>query len=318
MGANKSIRIGICVLAMIAALLAGAKSARAQTASPIRYVFGPNSFTDSKGQLWSAIPQSDLSGSASHHWSICTPTAVFTGTPDPGLYREQMVEDSGDLVMTIPVSSGAYTVNLYFAEPCSNTVAGSRVFGVTVNGTTIVPRLDLTATAGVEKPVIESTQISGTQVSLDLKRIADAPLIAGIEVLPASPSSSSGSASSSFQVAAKLGWEDGTPVAGTVNVTQLISTNPAASKVARKFYAGCEWSGHGPPDCGPHVAPDLFVYARRTHRRNREHAIVFLRPDHAQGISSRAERINRPEQSERDAEVFFVLTYSRSRRANEK
>ncbi len=253
MGANKSIRIGICVLAMIAALLAGAKSARAQTASPIRYVFGPNSFTDSKGQLWSAIPQSDLSGSASHHWSICTPTAVFTGTPDPGLYREQMVEDSGDLVMTIPVSSGVYTVNLYFAEPCSNTVAGSRVFGVTVNGTTIVPRLDLTATAGVEKPVIESAQISGTQVSLDLKRIADAPLIAAIEVLPASSSSSSGSGSSSFQVAAKLGWDDGTPIAGTVNVTQLISTNPAASKSLGSFTLDANGAATA------HLTPDLTL-----------------------------------------------------------
>ncbi|MGA9142708.1 MAG: malectin domain-containing carbohydrate-binding protein [Candidatus Acidiferrales bacterium] len=236
MCAIKSIQIGVCLLAGVVAILPGASSSSAQSASAIRYVFGTNPFTDSKGQLWSPVPHAALSGSASYHWSICTPTAVFTGTPDPGLYRQQIVEDSGDMLLTVPVPSGSYVVNLYFAEPCANTLPGSRVFGVAVNGSMIASSLDLTATAAVEKPVTESAQTSGSLVSLDLKRITDAPVIAAIEILPASTSASSPSTTSpSFAVTAKLTWDDRTPVAGTVVVTQLVSTGSTATKSLGSF-----------------------------------------------------------------------------------
>ena len=226
MGAKKSIRIGMCLAAAVAAALATARSASGQTASPVRYVFGTTSFTDSKGQVWLPVPTSDLSGSADRHWSNCARAAVFTGTPDPGLYQEQIGQDSGDMVLTVPVPSGSYIVNLYFAEPCSSYTAGNRVFGVALNGTTIVSRLDLAASAGVRKPVIESAPINGAEVVLDLKRITNDPVIAAIEILPAS---------SAFQLAAKLKWDDGTPVAGTVVVAQEISTNPPASKSLGSF-----------------------------------------------------------------------------------
>jgi hypothetical protein len=61
---------------------------------------------------------------------------------------------------------------------------------------------------------------------LDLKPIANHPVIAAIEILSSSPS---------FQVAAKLNWGDGTPVAGRVFVAQEISTNPAASQSLGSF-----------------------------------------------------------------------------------
>jgi hypothetical protein len=111
--------------------------------------------TDSKSQAWSPVPTSDLSGSTDWNWSNCARAAVFTGTPDPGLYKEQIVQDSGGMVLTVPVPSGSYIVNLYFAEPCSSYTAGNWVFGVALNGPTIVSRLDLAASAGVEKPVID-------------------------------------------------------------------------------------------------------------------------------------------------------------------
>jgi hypothetical protein len=229
MFANKSIRIGICVAVATVAALSRARSTSGQAAAPIRYVFGTNSFTDSKGQIWSPVPTSELPVSVDWHWSSCAKADTFTGTPDPGLYREQIAEDAGDMVLTVPVPSGSYVVNLYFAEPCPYT-AGERVFGVALNGATVVPRLDLAARAGAEKPVIESASVNGSEVRLDLKRITDEPVIAAIEILPnSSPSTSS------FQLAATLKWDDGTPVAGTVVVAQEISSNPAASKSLGSF-----------------------------------------------------------------------------------
>jgi hypothetical protein len=227
MGPIRSIRVSLCLAVAAMALLSAAKTASGQTA-PIRYVFGTNSYTDSKGQFWSPVPTSYLTGSRGYHWSNCSKSATFTGTPDPGLYQQQIAQDYGDMLLTVPVSSGSYTVNLYFAEPCANTVAGSRFFGLIVNGTTVVASLDLTATAGVEKPVIETVQVTGSQIALDLKRLNNDPLIAAVEILPQS-------SSSSFQIAAKLHWDDGTPVAGTVVVAQIISSNPTSSKTLGSF-----------------------------------------------------------------------------------
>ena len=223
---KKSNRLGICLLAVAAAFLSTTKSTSGQIAAPIRYVFGSNSYTDSKGQVWSPIPAVNLTQSTAWHWSSCAETAVFTGTPDPKLYQQQMAEDGGDLIVNVPVTSGSYSVNLYFAEPCSTWTAGNRVFGVALNGTTIISSLDLTASVGVKKPVIESAQISGTEVTLDLKRSTDDPLIAAIEILPLS---------ASFQVTANLKWDDGTPILGTVVAAQQISTNPPASKSLGSF-----------------------------------------------------------------------------------
>jgi malectin (di-glucose binding ER protein) len=232
MAAKQTIRVAICFAFAAIAILPAAGPASAQNA-PIRYVFGPRAHSDSKGQLWSAVPVSAISASVSYHWSTCSKGATFTGTPDPILYAQQMVEDSGDLLLSIPVPSGTYTVNLYFAEPCADMLAGSRIFGVAVDGTTIVPSLDLTATAGVEKPVIETVQVTNSQIALDLRPIKNSPLIAAIEILPVSSSSSP--ASSSFQISAKLHWDDGTAVAGTILVAQVISANPPSSKSLGTF-----------------------------------------------------------------------------------
>ena len=223
---TKSVRFGVSLLFAVGAYLTAAKTVSAQNNAPIRYVFGTNSYTDSKGQLWSPVPTSEFAQATGWHWSSCATTANFTGTPDPGLYRQQLSEDSSDLILSVPVPNGSYTVNLYFAEPCYTFTPGGRVFSVALNGTTIIPKLDLTATAGVLKPVIESAQITGSGIVLDLKRITNSPMIAAIEILPLS---------TSFQVAANLKWDDGTVVAGTINVFQQISANPPASKSLGAF-----------------------------------------------------------------------------------
>ena len=123
MGTKKCIRIRICLAVATVASLTAARSASAQAlaVAPIRYIFGTNSFTDSKGQIWSPVPTSELPASVDWHWSSCAKDDTFAGTPNPGLYREQIAEDTGDMVLTVPVPSSSYIVNLYFAEPCSYT-----------------------------------------------------------------------------------------------------------------------------------------------------------------------------------------------------
>jgi Malectin domain len=243
MGTRKFIRIGICLAAAAVALLSTASSASGQT-EPIRYVFGTNSFTDPTGLIWTPVPTSYLSESPKYHWSDCSANDSFTGTTSPGLYKEQMAEDSGDLVLIVPVPSASYTVNIYFAEPCTTTVKGARVFGVMLNGTTIVPSLDLVATAGMEKSVIESGPANGTEIVLDLKRIVSDPLIAAIEILPAS---------SSFQLTAQLKWDDGTPVTGTVVVAQETSVSPPTSNSLGSFALAANGTATGS------LTPDLTL-----------------------------------------------------------
>ncbi len=243
MGTRKFIRIGICLATAAVALLSTAKSASGQ-AAPIRYVFGTKSFTDSKGQIWTPVPTSYLSQSAKYHWSDCSANDAFTGTTSSGLYKEQIAEDSGDMVLIVPVTSAFYTVNLYFAESCPVIAKGARVFGVTLNGTTIVTSLDVVATAGMEKALIESGPANGTEIVLDLKRIVNDPMIAAIEILPAS---------SSFQFTALLKWDDGTPVTGSVAVAQETSNNPPTSNPLGSFALAANGTATGG------LTPDLTL-----------------------------------------------------------
>lgn len=215
-------------LSSVLFLLLFAMPAFGQTASAIRYVFGPNSYTDSTGELWSPVPVSELPASSTWHWSTQATTAAFTGTPDPGLYKQQIAENAGDnMTLTVPVAAGTYTVNLYFAEPYY-VAAGDRIFGVVVNGTTIVSRLDLFATAGLGKPVIESAQVTGSQVALDLTPIISSPIIAAIEIIPASTTTS-------FNITATVKWDDGTAVTGSIAIAQVISTSPTSTKSLGTF-----------------------------------------------------------------------------------
>jgi hypothetical protein len=246
MCASNCIRVRIFFVIAAVVSLAAAWPIPVQAAQPLRYVFGTNSFTDSKGQKWSPVPTSALAGSADWHWSSCSKSEAFTGTADPGLYREQISEDTGDLVLKVPLPRGSYTVKLYFAEPCSNFKAGQRVFGIVINGATIVPRLDLVASAGVGKPVIESASILGTEVLLDLKRITQQPMIAAIEILPAT---------SAFQLQAKITWDDGTPVAGAVVVAQQTSANPVVTTPLGKFTINA--SGVATATVSPQLNPPL-------------------------------------------------------------
>lgn len=95
----------------------------------------------------------------------------------------------------------------------------------------------------MEKPVIEFAPVNGSEIVLDLKRITNDPVIAAIEILPAT----------SFQLAVKLKWDDGTPVAGQVAVAQETSTDPPASTSLGSFPLDANGAATGS------VSPDLAL-----------------------------------------------------------
>ena len=76
---------------------------------------------------------------------------TIAGTTDPGLY---LGERFGNFSYAIPVSSGKYTVRLYFsdgywgAEPSSSPGEGKRVFDVYCNGATLLRDFDVLKEAG--------------------------------------------------------------------------------------------------------------------------------------------------------------------------
>jgi|HubBroStandDraft_1064217.scaffolds.fasta_scaffold00214_16 hypothetical protein len=107
--------------------------------NPIRLVTQANSVTDSRGQVWEA-DNYYLGGQTSNHWK------AITGTPDADLFAN---ERYGHFSYAIPVASGVYAANMYFAETYwgkeneGGGGVGQRVFDIYCNGSAVVRNLDI-------------------------------------------------------------------------------------------------------------------------------------------------------------------------------
>lgn len=119
--------------------------------NPIRIATQPNSVTDSQGHVWMADTYY-MGGQASNHWK------GVTGTPDPDLFNN---ERYGHFSYAIPVASGSYTVNLYFAETFwgpnngGGGGIGSRVFDVYCNGLALLYNFDIFKEAGANTALVK-------------------------------------------------------------------------------------------------------------------------------------------------------------------
>jgi hypothetical protein len=126
----------------------------------------------------------------------------IAGTDLDELFQIQRVaaSDTGSFSYAIPVTSGRYTVRLYFAESWFTGVAGRgpsgtgrRVFDVQAEGVTILDNLDLNATVGPLTAYVytlEGLAISDGTLNLNFPQAtANRPAVAAIEVLPASAAS---------------------------------------------------------------------------------------------------------------------------------
>lgn len=183
--------------------------AAAQTQQPIRVKCGGAGLTDSKGQVWSA----DFGfngGSASKA------QGAVSGTSDPALFQQgRLGSSTAPLTYTFPVADGSYHLNLYFAELYSgDDHAGSRVFNVKLQGSTVFQNFDVFAAVGANAALIKSADIAVTNgaVQIELDTLADRAKIEAIEIVP-------NSATSGPQMQLNFAYPDGTPVAGMLNYT---------------------------------------------------------------------------------------------------
>jgi hypothetical protein len=112
---------------------------------PVRIVMQATAVTDHNGNLWH--PDNYYQNGVTSD-----PPRQIGGTPDPGLYAQ---ERYGHFTYSIPVDTrGRYTLVLHFAElywvpdPAGGVGAGSRVFRVYCNGTTLLDNFDIYKEAG--------------------------------------------------------------------------------------------------------------------------------------------------------------------------
>jgi hypothetical protein len=113
--------------------------------TPIYINAGGDMFTDSTNITWAADTYYINGGTfqASQYEPI-------SGTEDDILYRSERYDDSSDgLKYEIPVPNGEYTTILHFAEIFAKTMhVGARVFDVSLEGSVMLPSLDIFAEVG--------------------------------------------------------------------------------------------------------------------------------------------------------------------------
>jgi hypothetical protein len=182
------------------------------------------------------IADADHSGGA--NYAKTTTTAVSTtGITNPAPAAVYQTQRIGPVVYTIPgLTAGAtYTVRLHFAE-LYWTSAGKRTFNVTINGTTVLSKLDVFAAAGGEfKAVVDSfsavANASG-QIVIGFVTVVDNPIVNGIEVQTpgtgptptptptptATPSGSPADVTTYHNDNLRSGWNSSETILNTTNV----------------------------------------------------------------------------------------------------
>jgi phospholipase C/PKD repeat protein len=173
----------------ISVYLAGNASAQpSPTPTPAvwRINAGGLAYTDSNGNSWSADQNSNTG-------TTFSTTSNIAGTSDPTLFKSQRWDPLAppELVYSLPVPNGTYTVNLGFAEIYTgNMKVGARVFNVTLQGNVVFPSLDVYAAAGGNTALIKSAVVDVTNgtLTIGLQRQIENPMISSIEVIAQSAS----------------------------------------------------------------------------------------------------------------------------------
>ena len=200
-----------------------AKSASSQitllpgsTFTAIRLNSGGGTFTDSAtGNVWSA----DTGFSGGNAFST---TSTVTDKANPSQAPLYQTQRFGNFQYQFAVPSGAYTVNLKFAEFWW-TGAGQRIFNVAINGQPVLSNFDIFAAAGgalvaVDKAFAVTTT---SAITIQFTSVLDYASVNAIEILPAS-----GQATVSVAPAtATLTASQSQPFTATVTNT----TNPAVT-----------------------------------------------------------------------------------------
>jgi|GEM_PF-426534 len=121
-------------------------------------------------------------------------------TTDDALY---LSERYGNMVYSIPVGNGNYTVRLHFAEIFNgNQAVGDRLFDVEIEGSQVLDDYDIFATAGFRTAVIETFTASVSDGNLDIEfiNVVDNAKISAIEILPLGSASQNGLPAGTYTV----------------------------------------------------------------------------------------------------------------------
>jgi trimeric autotransporter adhesin len=142
--------------------------------------------SNASGGDYSFVADEDFSGGGDN--SITTATINLT---QPGANAAPMAVyqhgRAGVFTYTIPgLTAGTqYSVLLHFAETYFTT-AGSRVFNVAINGTSVLSNFDIYANVGKNAALLETftatANSSGQIVITFTKGTADQPLLMGLEI----------------------------------------------------------------------------------------------------------------------------------------
>jgi len=114
--------------------------------------------------------------------------SVPAGTPASIFHNQRWDAVSGSpMQWDFPVAPGTYDVRLYFAETYGSTKGvGKRVFDVSIEGTKVLSKYDIFADVGGNKGVVKSFSVNADgNIDIDFAKVANNPLIMGIEILSA-------------------------------------------------------------------------------------------------------------------------------------
>jgi hypothetical protein len=155
------------------------KTVQPKDAKVIRINAGATApYTDPQGHLWLA-DQGFADGQTVDRGDI-----EITGTTIPAIYR---TEHHSMSAFSQPVPNGAYTVKLHFAETFARiTEKGQRVFSIKIEDKEIKDLDVLARSGGPRKALVETVPVTVTDGKLDITFTAGTqkPEINGIEIEP--------------------------------------------------------------------------------------------------------------------------------------
>ncbi len=143
---------------------------------------GGSTYVDGSGNTWVSDNPYRNTGS---NYSVSAPIA---GTTEDTLYQSERYDGSSapELIYTLPLDPGEYTVRLHFAEIFSGAASvGARVFNVNVEGNPFLQNFDIFATAGFQTATIQETtvQVNDGNLNIEFVHVTENPKISAIEVL---------------------------------------------------------------------------------------------------------------------------------------
>ncbi|MCK9641515.1 MAG: malectin domain-containing carbohydrate-binding protein [Prolixibacteraceae bacterium] len=128
------------------------------------------------------------SGQAGNSTEGQTLNIPIWNTLNDALYQKETYITSPSATFTFPnIVNGNYTVHLHFVDWATNTYhTGDRVFAVALQGSTVIPSLDIISEVGKNAALLKSfnVTVSNGQITLTITKNIFYPEIAAIEILP--------------------------------------------------------------------------------------------------------------------------------------